>query len=53
MKKAYALVDGKNLDYLWILSREKSIPENIKNEYLSNAKSIDYDTERLLWVTHD
>ena len=25
-----ALVVGKNLDYIWILSREKTIPENMK-----------------------
>lgn len=46
----YALVAGKNLDYLWILSREKTIPDNIKNRFLEKAKSIGYDTSRLIWV---
>lgn len=49
----YALVAGKNLDYLWILSREKSIPENIKQEYLKIAEDVGYDTSDLIWVEHD
>ena len=49
----YALVAGKDLNYLWILSREKSIPENIKSAYLKTAKDIGYDTSKLIWVKHD
>lgn len=46
----YALVAGKNLDYLWILSREKTIPETIKTRFLEKAKEIGYDTSQLIWV---
>jgi len=49
----YALVAGKNLNYLWILSREKSMPEAIRREYIKKAQSIGYDTSRLIWVKHD
>ncbi|TDS64252.1 lipocalin family protein [Myroides indicus] len=49
----YALVAGKNLDYLWILSRTKDIPETIKTDYLKIAEEIGYDTSKLIWVTHD
>ena len=49
----YALVAGKSLDYLWILSREKSIPEDIKEEYLNIAQEIGYDTSKLIWVEHN
>ena len=49
----YALVAGRNLEYLWVLSRETSIPENIKNDYLKVAKNIGYKTEDLIWVKHD
>lgn len=49
----YALVAGGSLDYLWILSRETSIPETIRTEYLSVAKEIGYDTSRLIWVEHN
>jgi len=36
----YALIAGKNLDYLWILSRTKELPEEIKTEYLKIAEEI-------------
>lgn len=49
----YALIAGKDLDYLWILSREKSIPEDIKEQYLTLAKEIGYDVSRFIWVKHD
>ena len=46
----YALVAGKNLDYLWLLSREPTMPQEIIDQYLAIAKAIGYDTSRLLWV---
>lgn len=49
----YALIAGKNMDYLWILSRTTEIPEEVKSEYLEKAKQIGYDTSRLIWVKHD
>lgn len=49
----YALVAGKNTDYLWILSREKTIPEDIKMRYLKLAEEIGYNTSELIWVEHD
>lgn len=49
---SYALVVGKNTDYLWILSREKTIPDDIKEKYLTLAKSIGCKIENLFWVKH-
>jgi apolipoprotein D and lipocalin family protein len=49
----YALVAGKNLNYLWILSRETTIPENIKQNYLKIAENLGYKTSELLWIEHD
>lgn len=49
----YALVAGKNLDYLWMLSRDTTIPETIKQEFLNKAKAIGYTTDDLIWVTHN
>lgn len=49
----YALVAGKNLKYLWILSRDTSIPVEIKDKYLKIAGEIGYRTSDLLWVKHD
>jgi apolipoprotein D and lipocalin family protein len=45
----YALVAGNSLDYLWILSRETNIPDEIKEEYLKIAEDIGYTTSDLLW----
>jgi len=49
----YSLVCGNNLDYLWILSREKEIPDDIKTKYVDFAKSMGFDTKKLLWIKHD
>ena len=49
----YALVAGKDLSYLWILSRETSIPEDVKSNYLTIAKELGYNTSELLWVEHN
>jgi apolipoprotein D and lipocalin family protein len=49
----YALVAGKNLDYLWMLSREKTIPDNVKQSFLEKAKAIGYQVEKLVWVKQE
>lgn len=49
----YALVAGGSLDYLWILSRNTTIPEEIKIKYLKIAEEIGYETSDLIWVEHD
>jgi apolipoprotein D and lipocalin family protein len=49
----YALVAGDRLKYLWILSRETTIPEDIKKKYLEIAQKIGYKTSDLIWVEHD
>lgn len=49
----YALVAGHNLDYLWILSRETTIPDTIYEKYIEIAESLGYNTEKLVWVGHD
>lgn len=49
----YALVAGKNLKYLWILSRTTEIPAGIRDNYLKIAEEIGYKTDDLLWVEHN
>ncbi|MEM8521518.1 lipocalin family protein [Flavobacterium sp. PL12] len=49
----YALVAGKSTKYLWILSRQNTIPENTKNDYLKIAERIGYNVKDLIWVKHD
>ena len=48
----YSMVAGKNLDYLWILSRKPILPENIRGQFLTKAQDIGYDISRLVWVEH-
>ncbi len=48
-----ALVAGKDLNYLWILSREKTLPENVRNEYLEIAQRYGFKTKELVWVKQD
>jgi apolipoprotein D and lipocalin family protein len=49
----YALVAGRNLDYVWILSREPQIPERIKKWFLQEASQLGYEVKNLIWVKHD
>ena len=49
----YALICGNSKSYLWILSRETTIPENIRQNYTSLAKKLGFDTSALIWVKHD
>lgn len=48
-----ALVFGENLDYLWILSRTKTISEAVKEQYLEYAKKSGYAVEKLVWTIQD
>ena len=49
----YALISGASLKYLWILSRETTIPDDIKNDYLKIASDYGFDTKELLWIEHN
>ena len=49
----YALVGSGGADYLWLLSRTKEMPENVKIEFLAEAKRRGYDTAKLIWVNHE
>ncbi|KIA96604.1 hypothetical protein OC25_02415 [Pedobacter kyungheensis] len=49
----YAMVAGKNLNYLWLLSRQKTMPMALQRAYLKQAEEIGYDTGKLIYVKHD
>ncbi len=49
----HALVAGKNLKYLWILSRGKVLPEEIKASFLEIAGKAGFNIRELIWVEHD
>lgn len=46
----YAMVFGKNLNYLWLLSREKTMPKAVIENYLEIAANAGYDLSRLVWT---
>ncbi len=48
-----ALVAGKNLKYLWILSRTTTIDETTKQGFLKVAEDYGYVTKNLIWVKQD
>jgi apolipoprotein D and lipocalin family protein len=49
----YALVIGGSTDYMWILSRMKTMPEEVKNEYVEKARALGYPVDKLIWVKQD
>ncbi|WP_037571092.1 lipocalin family protein [Spirochaeta cellobiosiphila] len=49
---SYALVIGKNTEYMWILSRNKTIPEELRSKYLNLAQKAGILVENLIWVEH-
>ena len=49
----YALVIGENKKYMWLLSREKTMPHDIEKEYVHKAKELGYDTDKLIWTKQD
>lgn len=48
-----ALVISSGTDYLWLLSREKIMPNAIKQTYLDKAKELGFDTSKLIWVKQE
>lgn len=49
----YALIIGKSTDYMWLLSREKTMPKEIMEKYLKTAKNAGVNVEKLVWVEHN
>lgn len=49
----YALVFGDNLDYMWILSRSKTIPNEIRDMYLGYAEQSGYAVKDLVWTIQE
>lgn len=49
----YALIFGENNDYMWLLSREKTMPDAVTQKYLNFAQQSGYDLNRLVWTQQD
>lgn len=48
----YALVSGSGMGYLWLISRESSMPEEIKQRFLQKAISLGFDISKLEWMDY-
>lgn len=46
----YAYVAGDNQNYLWLLSRTKTVPNNVRQDFVARAKDLGFDTDKLVWV---
>ena len=47
------MITGPDRDFLWILAREKSLPQETIDALLAQATQSGYDTSKLIWVSHD
>ena len=48
----WSLVSGPDRDYLWILSREKTLPVEVREQLVSQAQALGFATDKLIWVEH-
>lgn len=46
----YAMVGGKDYNYLWFLSRTPTMPTDVLTEYLILAESLGYNIDNLVWT---
>ena len=46
----WALVSGPDRDYLWILARDKTLPADIREQLVSQARRLGFATDQLIWV---
>lgn len=47
------LIFGESNDYMWILSRTKTITDDTKQKYLDYAKQNGFPIENLVWTVQD
>jgi apolipoprotein D and lipocalin family protein len=46
----WAMVIGPSREYLWLLARDKTLPADIRDQLLSQARALDIDIQKLIWV---
>ena len=46
----WALVSGPDRDYLWILARDKTLPAEVREQLVSQARALGFATDPLIWV---
>ena len=48
-----ALIYGNSTEYMWIISRNKTIDEATKKRFIEKAKKDGFDVSKLIWVNHN
>jgi apolipoprotein D and lipocalin family protein len=48
----WAMVAGADKTYLWLLSRQPNLPDEVKTALLAQAQRQGFDTQKLIWVDH-
>jgi apolipoprotein D and lipocalin family protein len=48
----YVLVSGSGMRYLWLLSRESSMPEEMKQRFLRKANGLGFAISKLEWMDY-
>lgn len=49
----WALVIGQSRNYLWILARDKQIPDEVRVRLLARASELGIDVSELIWIDQD
>jgi apolipoprotein D and lipocalin family protein len=49
----YALVSGPDKSYFWILARQPKMKDDIKKVLIAKAASLGFETDKLIFVSHD
>lgn len=49
----WSMVVGSSLDYLWILSRTKTLPDGVRERLLAKAQALGVDVGQILWIPQD
>ena len=49
----YAFVSGPNTSYLWLLSREPSLPSSVIDTFIEQSRALGFDVDNLIFVRHD
>jgi apolipoprotein D and lipocalin family protein len=49
----YAFVSGPNTDYLWLLSRTKTVEPEVMEKFLAMSKDRGFKVNDIIYVHHD
>ncbi len=49
----YAFISGPDSSYLWLLSRTPDVSDQIRQRFESQAASLGFDLDELIWVSHE